>query len=279
MTAIAAGTILTAGLGAYKVIDGANQKAQANRLAQNNILQPEQIPGQVKQATQLAAQNYYNGMPGQQNALNNIQRNAGNAMFQGSRGASSGGDILDLASKINVGENAATNDLSAKAAEYRAQAAGAYENALNNAGGYQDKLYKNNVLDPYLRTANTAASLYGAGAQNQFSGLDTIGTAALGYANAASRNNAAPGSPGSRYNSDGSMRTMGQYLGTQTPQTGANIGLLPGQATPVPDVSISNPIPQSPFYDPYSKKPLYMNVPEFNLPSTMAAASLAKSGY
>src|SRR6185312_10737505 len=143
MTAIAAGTILTAGLGAYKVIDGANQKAQANRLAKSNVFTPEQIPGQVKTATNLAAQNYYNGMPGQSVALNNIQRNGGNAFFNGARGASSGGDLLDLASKINVGQNAATNDLSAKAAEYKANAAGAYENALNTEGQYQDKIYKN----------------------------------------------------------------------------------------------------------------------------------------
>ena len=33
-----------------------------------------------------------------------------------------------------------------------------------------------------MRKANTAASMEGAGAINQFSGLDQIGTAGLGYA-------------------------------------------------------------------------------------------------
>lgn len=183
MTAIAAGAIISGGLGIYKTIEGANQRADAKKLAANNVFTPMQMPGQVKQATNLAAQNYYNGMPGTAAAQNMISNNGANAFYNGSQGASSGGDLLDLAAKINQGQNVATNNLSLQAANYKANALGGYENALNNEGDWQAKLYNNNVLQPYLRTANTAASMYGAGAQNEFSGLDQIGTAALGYAN------------------------------------------------------------------------------------------------
>lgn len=183
MTAIAAGALISGGLGIYKTIQGANQKADAKKLAASNVFTPMQMPGQVKQATNLAAQNYYNGMPGTAAAQNLISNNGANAFYNGSQGASSGGDLLDLAAKINQGQNVATNNLSLQAANYKANALGGYENALNNEGDWQAKLYNNNVLQPYLRTANTAASMYGAGAQNEFSGLDQIGTAALGYAN------------------------------------------------------------------------------------------------
>jgi hypothetical protein len=182
MTALAAGAIISGGLGIYKAVSGANQVADAKKLAKQNVFTPETLPTEIKQATNLAAQNYYNGMPGTANERQLIQQTGGNAFYNGSQGASSGGDLIDLAGKINYGTNVATNDLAQKAAAYKANAAGAYEQALGNEGSWQDKLYKNNSLDPYLRTANTAASMYGAGKQNEFSGLDQIGTAGLGYA-------------------------------------------------------------------------------------------------
>lgn len=203
MTALAAGAILTAGLGAYKAIDGANQKAAAKRLADSNTFTPETIPGQVKTATNLAAQNYYNGMPGAAQAAANIRQSGANQFYNGSQAASSGGDLLDLAAKINQGQNVATNDLATRTAQYKQNALGDYQNALNNEGQWQDKLYQNNTLQPYLRTANTAASLYGAGAQNEFSGLDQISTGALGYASARANSD-------SDVNSDGTVKTMGQ---------------------------------------------------------------------
>lgn len=183
MTALAAGAILSGGLGIYKTIQGANQRADAKKLAANNIFQPQQMPGQVKLATNLAAQNYYNGLPGTAAAQQMINGNGQNAFYNGSQGASSGGDLLDLAAKINQGQNVATNDLALKAANYKASALGNYEGALNNEGQWEDKLYNNNVLQPYLRTANTAAALEGAGAMNEFSGLDQVASAGLGYAN------------------------------------------------------------------------------------------------
>lgn len=180
--AIAAGVSGAVGIGKFGV--GMGQRAQANKLAKGNIFQTEQMPGQVQLATNLAAQNYYNGMPGQAAAATNIGRNSANSFYQGSQGASSGNDLLDLAARLNQNTDVATNDLATKAAGYRADALGGYQNALGQEAAWQDKLYKNNTLDPYLRTANTAAAMYGAGSQNEFAGLDQVAAAGLGYADA-----------------------------------------------------------------------------------------------
>lgn len=184
MTFIAAAAIGSFALGAYKVGSGIAQKNKANKLAENNHFTPEQLPGEVTQATNLAAQNYSNGMPGTAYARQGINSNAANAFYNGSQGASSGGDLLDLASKINYGQNQATNQLSAQQAQYKQQALGGYENALGNQANWQKQLYNNNTLQPYLRTANLAASMYGAGQQNTFSGLDDIASTGVGYATA-----------------------------------------------------------------------------------------------
>lgn len=178
----AGAAVVTAGLGAYKAIDGANQKSKANQLAKNNIFTPEEMPAEVGLGTSLAARNYTNGMPGTADAVNNINRNAASQFYRGSQGATSGGDILDLATRIGQGSNAATNQLGAQQAQYKAGALGQYEGALNNQAQWQSKLYNNNVLQPYMRTANLASSMYGAGQQNMYSGLDDIGSAAVGAA-------------------------------------------------------------------------------------------------
>lgn len=182
MTAIAAAALTSAAIGGYEVYQGVKQKSDAKKLASSSILQPEQVPGQVKLATNLAAENYYNGMSGTAAAQQLIKGNGQDAYSKGSQAASSGGDLLDLAAKINQGQDIATNDLALKAANYKSGALGEYEGALGNEAQWQDKLYNNNSLQPFLRTANTAASMYGAGAINEFSGLDQIGTAGLGYA-------------------------------------------------------------------------------------------------
>lgn len=182
MTAVAAAAIAGVAISGVGLIEGANQKADAKKLAAQNKLAQEAEPPQLNQVTNLAKQNYYNGLPGYDTAKQNIQRNSQNAYINGSRGASSGGDLIDLAAKLNYGDSVATNDLATRAADYKAQALQGYEGALNNQAGYQNQLYKNNELDPYLRTANAASSLAGAGNINEFNSLDSIASDGASYA-------------------------------------------------------------------------------------------------
>lgn len=182
MTAIAAAAITTAAIGAYGVYKGEKQKSDAKKLAASNKFIPQVMPGQVKEATNLAAENYYNGMPGTDAAKAMITNNGANAYYNASQGASSGGDLLDLAAQINQGSNVATNNLALQGANYKSDALRGYQGALNNEAGWEDRLYKNNVLDPYNNKANTAAAMLGAGETNSARGLDQIAGAGLNYA-------------------------------------------------------------------------------------------------
>lgn len=182
MSFVIAAAAVTAGVGAYKAINGANQVSAANRLAKQNIFTPEEMPYEVGLGTDLAARNYINGMPGTADATNNINRNAASSFYRGSQGATSGGDVLDLATRIGQGTNAATNQLVTQQAQYKSGALGEYENALGNQANWQKQLYNNNTLQPYLRTAKLAASMYGAGKQNTYSGLDDIASVGTGLA-------------------------------------------------------------------------------------------------
>lgn len=212
---LAGSAVVSAGLGAYKAIKGGEQSSQTQKMAKNNIFTPEEMPAQVGQATDLAARNYTNGMPGTADATNNINRNAASSFYRGSQGATSGGDILDLATRIGLGTNAATNQLGEQEATYKSGALGEYEGALGNQANWQSKLYNNNTLQPYIRTANLAASMYGAGQQNLYSGLDDIGSTAIGYAKATSGND----------NGNSSPQTMGQKYGTpQLPVSNGGMG-------------------------------------------------------
>lgn len=182
MAGVFAAGLVSAGLGVYKAVSGANQASDAKKLAKNNIFSPEELPYEVGLGTDLAARNYTNGMPGEGQARSDINRSGATAFYRGQQGATSGGDILDLATRIGMGTNTATNTLAQQGAQYKASALGEYQSALGNQANWKDRLYKNNVLQPYLRTANLAASMYGAGKTNEYSGLDDIGSTVVGAA-------------------------------------------------------------------------------------------------
>lgn len=158
--------------GAFKFFEGQSQKKQAAQIARNNPFVPETLPAEVALSTKLAQENYTNGMPGEYSAKQQIGQNAANAGAVAAKGATSGGDLIDAANKIQLNSDDATRQLALQAASYKSNALGGYEAALGNQAGWQDKLYQNNQLQPYLRAANTAASLQGAGAMNEFSGID-----------------------------------------------------------------------------------------------------------
>ena len=195
MTFIAAAAIGGLALGTYNAVNGANQSAKAERLAKSNIFTPEEMPYEVGLGTDLAARNYTNGMPGSAQARSDIQRTAATGFYRGQQGATSGADIQDLATRIGYGTNLANNQLGAREQEYKANALGQYESALGNQAQWQSKLYNNNTLQPYLRTANLASSMYGAGQQNLYSGIDDIGSSAVGAAQAFGGSRPTSGAP------------------------------------------------------------------------------------
>ena len=167
-----------------KLFGGNKQQKQAEALAASNVFTPYQMPGEVLQATELLGNNFRNGMPGMSAALDNIGANASSAINSGVEGATSSGDVLDLVSKINYGQNQATNALNDQALQFRQKALSDYTDQLRTQAGYQDQEFKYNVADPFNRKANAAAGMYGASQVNKSSALDALSTSALAGATA-----------------------------------------------------------------------------------------------
>jgi hypothetical protein len=230
----AGGAIIGSGINYFK---GKSQIDEGKEIAKKNPFQAQRMPDEVKQATELAQQNFTNGMPGMQYAKQGIQQNAGNAFAAASKGASSSGDILDSANKIQSNANTANQDLAMQAASYKSNALGGYEAALNNQAGWQDKLYQNNQLQPYLRAANTAASLIGAGNINESNAIDSAvtGLTAAGqeYGNF-------------KYGNMLSGQTMGQKKGISDLVPGAQAGFKQLSTSQGGQAGLMNPMNQMP---------------------------------
>jgi hypothetical protein len=110
-------------------------------------------------------------MPGTGQAMNNLQANYASSFANGAQGASSGGDVLDLATKLAYGQNQATNDLAYRTATGKENALNQYLGANAQAGQeYQAK----NAYDrqQYERKLAEKAALMESGTQNIFGALD-----------------------------------------------------------------------------------------------------------
>lgn len=161
---IAAGVSLLPSL--FGAIRGGRQRREAKRL-RNSAVDPgyQMNQGVIDNARVLQerASNY--SMPGYQQALSNINQSYGNAFNQGVQGASSSGDVLDLASRIAYGQGQATNELAfqnAQGAE-QAQLQSLQANAqagqqYQDANAYQRGLYQQQLAE--------AAAMYNAGETN-----------------------------------------------------------------------------------------------------------------
>lgn len=239
-----------------KLFGGGKQVKDAKALAAGNKFTRYQTPEQVLQATKLAEGNYRNGMPGQSRAENRIGTMEAGALNTATQGASSSGDLIDASTRINFGADQASNQLADQEAAYKAQALQGYEGALNNEAQYADKAYQINYLDPYIRKANTAAAMYGAGKINQQSGLDGLATTAL---TAASMFGQKPENP-----------VFGKINATQPVELTKGAG---AQVLPNFGFQQFNPTPLKGLYA--GVTPSY---PKFNT-SNIAAAMASKGGY
>lgn len=116
------------------------------------------------------ASNYQ--MPGYGSAVQNIQGDASTAFNNGVQGASSGGDVLDLATKIAYGSGKRLNDLAAMNAQ---GAENAQSQALQaNAQAGQEYVNKNAYdRDIYQQQLREKAALTQSSNENAYGALDT----------------------------------------------------------------------------------------------------------
>jgi hypothetical protein len=166
----------------FGAIQGAGQKRQAKRLRQNAVNPGfEQNSGVLQNAETLKNRFGNYQMPGYNQALNNIDASSATAFNSGVQGASSGGDVLDLATKIAYGTGQQKRELDVKNAQGKEGAMFDYLGA-NVAAGQERQNENAYDRDQYGRQLDEAAALYSAGDTNignALSGASSVATSAL----------------------------------------------------------------------------------------------------
>lgn len=163
---------VTAAPAIYKGIKGISQSNKANNM--NPINPGYQINQQVIDNAKTLSDQYGNyQLPGYTQMANGINNNFQNAFGAGVQGATSGADIMDLATKIAYGKNQAYNQLGEENAAGKQQALGSYLDANAQAG--QEYVNKNAYdRDLYSGQLKEKAALTQAGAANTYGAIDQI---------------------------------------------------------------------------------------------------------
>lgn len=156
----------------YKGISGALQKKKMSNPTDPGY----QINNEVVDNARILGDQYSNyTLPGYNQAVNNIDSSFNNAYSSGVQGASSGGDVLDLATKMAYGKTQAINSLSTQVGQGRQQALMNYLNAKAGAG--QQSVDKNAFeRQRYMQELQRNAGLEQASAQNIYGAIDDTST-------------------------------------------------------------------------------------------------------
>ena len=158
----------------YKGIAARNQMKKANAL---RPIDPGYVanPGIIDNQRILNERfgNYV--MPGKQEAINNINLNGQQAFANAEAGATSGGDLIDAATKISYGTNNAIGSLGVAEAQMKE---GLLPQLLNSNAAAGNELVKRNEFDQmrYEQQLDDKNALTQAGNINAFSVVDDVGT-------------------------------------------------------------------------------------------------------
>jgi len=166
----------------FGAIQGIGQKRQAKKLRANAVNPGfEQNSGVLQNAETLKNRFGNYQMPGYNEAKSNIGSSSATAFNSGVQGASSGGDVLDLATKIAYGTGQQYRQLETQNAQGKEAAMNDYLGA-NVAAGQERQNANAYDRDQYGRQLDEAAALYSAGDTNignAISGASSIATSAL----------------------------------------------------------------------------------------------------
>lgn len=200
----------------FKLFSGSLQKKQADAINPQNP--GFQVNQNVIDNANILRNRYGNyTLPGYGAAQDTINRGYQDAFSKGIQGASSGGDISDLAAKLAYGKNVAENNLEAQNEQGKDAALGQYLSASTAAGQqYQDKnTYDRDLYNQQLRQK---AALTQAGNTNEYNALDTGASVLTSYLNPKMTTSSLDGVT----TKTGKAKQLGSiFAGTQT-TTGAN---------------------------------------------------------
>lgn len=173
--AIVGAGIAAAG-GAYSIYRGVKQDRDARRLREG-----AQDPGyEVNQAlvdnARMMQERYGNyTLPGYESMRENVRSSASGAFSQGVQGATSSGDVLDLAARIAYGQQQGLNQVEGMNAQGRDQSFMQYMGA-NAQAGQQYQLSNEYERQRYREQLMEAGALQQAGNVNIGQGIDSLAT-------------------------------------------------------------------------------------------------------
>jgi len=136
-------------------------------------------PDAAKRALKVKEQAAAAGMPGYNQALEQLQVNKANTMRRVREGARSSADIGNIASAVQGSSDDAITNLNVQNAMFRERARESMTNELGNMAGYEDKAWQWNQQDPYLREYSEANQQHNTGMQTMFKGMDLLGAAGV----------------------------------------------------------------------------------------------------
>lgn len=181
-----AAPLIAAGIAAipsiFSGIRSIGQRRQAKRIRANAVDPGYEMNSGIMQNADTLRNRYLNySIPGLSQQFNRLGTNAASAMDAGLQGATSGADVLDLATKIAYGTGQQQNQLMLQNAQGRDAAMGAYLDA-NALAGQERQNVNAYARDRFQQQLNEAASLYGASDQNLYNtltGMSSLGTTLL----------------------------------------------------------------------------------------------------
>jgi hypothetical protein len=140
------------------------------------------IPESQQQA--LAASRFMamvQGAPGSRQAKEAIGRNIAGQMSAAKQAGSSSAALLGTISALGASGSEAISNQQAKDASYTASMTGRYLQQLNQMSGYEDKRYKINEFDPYMKAMQTIGALYQSKGENWNNAIGAIAGAGQSY--------------------------------------------------------------------------------------------------
>lgn len=166
----------------FGAVNSIGQRRQAKRLRANSVDPGYEMNSGVLQNKETLQNRYSNyQIPGYNQALNNINSGSATAFNSGSQGASSSGDVLDLATRIAYGTGQQNRQLGVQNAQGKEGALQDYLGANASAGLERQNA---NAYDrqQYQAQLAEAAALYNASNQNMgnaVTGATSVGVSAL----------------------------------------------------------------------------------------------------
>lgn len=166
----------------FGAISSIGQRRQAKRIRANAVDPGYEMNTGVLQNRDILSNRYTNyTLPGMSQQLNRIGTNAATAFNAGMQGATSGADVLDLATKIAYGTGQQQNQLMMQEAQGREGALSDFLGA-NVAAGQERQNVNAYERQQFERQLAEAAALQGASMQNMnnaLTGATSIGTSLL----------------------------------------------------------------------------------------------------